>query len=305
MEPDDAAEPENYVHMKRPFYARFDLNAFKNRVDAFWAKDLADANTDVLKEVGHVISVGEDSVFPFGWKEWLPHTPFFRVRRVTLEQLQDGLKQKDLWEPPREATTAGRLNLPNETFLYTALGDPSALMHETGLMPRDYFILIRYVLTEPIIFKQVALTNTDHDLTQHEQDIEIAISGFVRDVLSIPTDRNESRIYTTTQQVLRHYYPLAPEESGWSYESTQMPGLINAAILPRAAHTKLSVSTVVAGYVDNIDQDNIVWANYRAYSDGQGNHENKIAFRSFPRKRFLLPGNRLRSLEEYLAWTER
>ena len=243
------------------------------------------------------VRIGEDWVFPFSWDEYLPGTDFWRVRRVTPQQLQAGLTVGDLWEAPREFVPAGRLNLPNESLLYTCLGNPLGPMAEAGLEAGDTFIMIWYRLLEPIVFKRVGVTNPDRDLTDQEQRIEEALSSFIRDVLAIPADKHGARIYALTQQVLRQFYPLdSGWETGWTYESTLSAGLLNAAIEAETAHAKLAVNSLIAGRVESIDQTGVS-AYYRAHSDGRKRFGDKIGFAYFP-------DEGLRNLESIITWTQ-
>jgi len=289
--------PASLVELKRLFYSGFDLNAFNENVAAFWSRDLSERAEDLLEAIIQTMRIGEDWVFPFSWDEYLPGTDFWRVRRVTPEQLRVGLTVSDLWEAPREFVPAGRLNLPNEPLLYTTLGNPLGPMREAGLEAGDTFIMIWYRLLEPIVFKRVGATNPDLDLTDQEQRIEEALSVFIKNVLAIPAEQHGPCIYALTQQVLRRFYPLDSNwETGWTYESTLTSGTSNAAIEVEAAHAKLAVNSVIAGRIGSIDQAGVS-AYYRAHSDGQARHGDKIGFAYFPE-------DGPRTLESIIEWTQ-
>lgn len=281
MDIEPTEELESLVQLKRPFYSRFDLETFQENVAAFWSSDLSGRAEDILGEIVRTISIGEDWSFPFSWDEYLPGTDFWRVRRVEPDHLRRGITSSDLWEAPRQFVPAGRLNLPEESLLYACMGNPLGPMIEAGLRPDDGFIMIWYRLLEPIVFKRVGLTNPDPDLTDHEQRIEEALSGFIRDVLSIPAEHHGTGIYALTQQVLQQFHPLTPRETGWTYESTLVPDVVNVAIQPKPAHAKLAVNAVIAGRMDCIDQSGIS-AYYRAHSDGRVRFGNNIGFQYFP-----------------------
>lgn len=282
---------------KRIFYAKFNLEKFHARVTDFWRIDFSDRSNEVVPEMERALRIDDGYVFPFYWKQYLPSTPFFRVRKLPLAHLQNGLTENDLWEAPQEKTPLGRLNLPNESLLYTAVETPNALMDETDLSPGDFFVLIKYNLVHEIFFKTVEKTDVDEALTDRELNVEEAITEFVRSVLLIPASHYGSETYTITQQVLRHFYSLAPEETGWTYESTRKNKMINAAITPESGHKNLRINTVLAGHVNSIDTNNEFFADYFAYSDGQARWGNKIGFDYFPK-------HGLGSLEKHIEWTE-
>jgi hypothetical protein len=275
--------PASLAELKRPFYSDFDMTTFRENVNAFWSLDLSDRAEDILEAMMQTVRIGEDWVFPFSWDEYLPGTDFWRVRQVTSEQLRAGLSVSDLWEAPRELVPMGRLNLPNESLVYTCLGNPVGPMMEAGLKAGDTFIMIWYRLLEPIVFKRVGMTNPDPGLTDQEQRIEEALSAFTRDVLAIPAEKHGTRIYALTQQVLQQFYPLDSNwETGWTYESTLSPRLLNAAIEVEPAHLKLAVNSVIAGRVESVDQTGVS-AYYRAHSDGLKRFGDKIGFAYFPK----------------------
>lgn len=297
MRTESTEDPTSPTRAKRRFYAQFDLDNFQKRVEVFWHINFANSTNHVVEEVERVLRVNDEYVFPFYWKEYLPSTPFFRVRAVPQEQLSAGLTESDLWEPPQHLTPSGRLNLPKESLLYTALEKPNALMHEVGLVPGDSFILVKYNLVEPIFFKTVEKTDVDENLEPHEKLIEEAITSFVRSVLVIPADHFGQATYAVTQQLLRHFYPLAPEESGWTYESTQKSEMINAAITPKSAHASLTTTVVLAGRMHSIDENDDVLAEYVGYSNGQARWGENIGWEYFP-------NTGLKSLEDYVDWAE-
>lgn len=294
---DPSEGPASLAELKRPFYSNFDLTAFHENVSAFWSRNFTDRAETILEAMMQTVHIDGDWIFPFSWDEYLPSTDFWRVRRVSPEQLQAGLTVGDLWEAPREFVPAGRLNLPNESLLYTCLGNPLGPMMEAGLEAGDAFIMIWYRLLEPIVFKRVGVTNPDPDLSGQEQRIEEALSIFIRDVLAIPAEKHGAGIYALTQQVLRQFFPLdSGWETGWTYESTRFAGLLNAAIEAEAAHAKLAVKSVIAGRIESIDQAGVS-AYYRAHSDGRERHGDKIGFAYFPE-------DGPQSLESIIAWTQ-
>lgn len=295
MESDSPKDSTSHTELKRSFYSRFNLDEFRSKIADFWSQDFSDDADAILARARQTVSVGDDFVFPFSWDEYLPGSDFWRIRKIPSEHFREGLNEPDLWEAPSRHAPAGRLNSRGESLLYSCLGNPIGPLYEAGLVPGDTFIFIWYKLIRPIMFKRVGITNPDPDLTDHEQQIEEALSAFLRDVLAIPAKGQELRSYTLTQKVLQTYYHLAPQESGWTYTSTFKAEVLNAAIEPKAAHARLAINTVIAGQVVAQDMNGEFTINCRAYSDGKARHGDKIGFEFFPE-------DGLQSLQDIFEW---
>lgn len=284
------------VEKKHTFYSRFNLAEFQRGVQEFWSKPLSEDPSDVVNEVKDLVSIDGTFCFPFSWDEYLPYTSFWRVRKVSSTAIRDGLTIEDLWEAPKEFVPAGRLNEPEQPLLYTSIGDPLAPMREVGLESGDLFILIWYQLHSPIRFKRIGITNTDTDLTAHEQHVEEALSTFIRDVLTIPASQKCEDLYSLTHQVLGLVLPLDYVNDGWIFESTLVPDADNAVIVPANGHAKLSVKNVLYAQFISADTDGIVAA-YGAFYDGTVRRADGIRFQDIPKDRF-------NDFDEMLGWVD-
>jgi|GEM_PF-3094307 len=284
------------VEKKRAFYSRFDVGDFQRSVEKFWSEPLSKDPRAVAEEVKDLVSIRDEFCFGFSWDEYPPGTDFWRARKVSADTMRNGLTRGDLWEAPKKFVRAGRLNQPEQPLLYTCMGNPLAPMREAGLGPDDIFILVWYRLHTPIRFKRIGITNTDTALTAHEQNVEEALSTFIRDVLTIPASHEHDDLYSLTQQVLESFFPMDHVNDGWIFKSTLIPNADNAVIAPDNAHTKLSVKNVLAGQFISADDEGIT-AVYRAFSDGVESVGDKIGLQEIPQDRF-------NDFQEMLDWVD-
>lgn len=295
--PDPPSNPELIAKHKREYFASFDLSIFRERVERFWKLDLSDSSVDVAEEVGNVLRFGETVLFPFSWDEYLPGTDIWRVRAIEADKFKEGIEVADLWEAPPGYVRPGRLNPSDGALLYGCMADPVGAMAEARLNAGAGFILIRYRAVAPLVLRRIGITNLDLALTGRQQEAEIEMSKFVRDVVSIPSSHYGPQTYTFTHQVLRALYSLdGAWESGWKFESTLNDGLQNVAIEPIEAHRILEVKSVIAGRMHEVGETGVS-AFYLAFSDGTERFGAKIGFLDFPQAAFA-------TLEEYIAWTE-
>lgn len=75
----------------------------------------------------------------------------FRARKLKREEFNpDTLTHDDFWEAPKEYIDYGRLNKPEEQFLYLAKDDPMTAIKEVGIENNDYFLLTCYKIIDPL-----------------------------------------------------------------------------------------------------------------------------------------------------------
>lgn len=277
--------------LKREHYRQFDVKAFEERVAKFNAMDLSDPNFDLVTAVEDVLrqEPGGGYVLSTSWDEIRAGHLLWRARRIDQSQVDQGeVTPSDLWEAPRDVVGPGRLNSANEPVLYTTLGSPLETLHEARVtQPGDSFILVAYEVWKPLILRRIGVSNPDSNLIPEHQKVDEQVSRFVAESLSIPALDDDPRIYTFTRELLRTVYDLEPGwEVGWGYASTIFgPDVINVALEPSEAHSRLRIAAVVNGVIAEPVND-VLHLSLSSFSNGRAGAQGGLHFREFPHEKF-------------------
>lgn len=295
---------EEALRISREHYAKYNAEELEQRIKEFYKHDWDSPDFDIVKAVNDVLRPPDITsyVFPLSWDEIPAGNILWRARSMGAEQLLNGITPSDLWEPPADFASIGRLNAENEPLLYTCLGNPTAPLQEARITePETGFILVGYRVVESIFVKRVGLTNSNPDLTPEEQRIERMLSKFVAEVFATPESYGGISTYNNTRKLLRTLYQLEPGwESGWIYASTIVgPNSANVALEPQDAHKRLTIRCVVAGQVlvTASDHYTLRWV---GFSDGKPKFGEKISWQYFPPTGLESIEDSLKYLEEYL-----
>lgn len=283
--------------LKRRFYSKFDIMSFQRRRRKFWNLNFAESTLDIVSEVREVVSANSkfpnSSLIPHSWDELPPGTFLWRAREMNGRAVTHvEISESDLWEPPKSVVSPGRFNLSGQPLLYACKALPIDTLSEARVTGSDTpFILVGYETVEPLYLRRVGVTS-DPSITPRQQRIEIALSEFLAQVVSIPEEDLGPLTYGFTQRILEYYYELEPNwESGWMYRSTRIkpaPQIemdpLNVALEPSAARSKLRVMNVILGTYHGHDE-NGHHVQLAAYSNGLRSKRDFLEFEAFPHDR--------------------
>lgn len=123
-----------------------DLKKIKTEMKEFFLMDLKKYNEDEIKQLIMNIINPEKGVFANfkAIKKIEKGLKLYRIRKLT-ENEDFKIKEKsELWNPPEEMVKKyGRLNILNESVLYTSL-NPETCLQETEIKVNDCFLLLEY-----------------------------------------------------------------------------------------------------------------------------------------------------------------
>lgn len=300
-EPRDDVEPPAHAAevtaLKRRYYSNFDLMSFRRKRQRFWNLDLTDPTLDIVNEAREVVRsnnmLPNSSLIPHSWDELPVGTFLWRAREMNGRAVTHvEISESDLWEPPKSKVSSGRFNLSGEPLLYACKALPIDTLSEARITDiHTPFILVGYETAEPLYLRRVGVTS-DPSLTPRQQRIEIELSEFLAQIVSIPEDALGALTYGFTQRILEYYYELEPNwESGWMYLSTLIqiaPPIevepLNVALEPSAAHAKLRIITVILGTYHG-HNENGHHVQLEAYSKGPTSKSDFLEFEVFPHHR--------------------
>ena len=179
-------------------------------------------------------------------------TPLYRARKI--ESAAEIRHPADVWEPPPAyVRSAGRLNLPGESLLYTA-ADPLTALHEIRLQPGEMFALFQYEVQNDFRLTSLgrrSIETKQNGFTLNEEKKLKIIQDFVEDVFTQRAEPEAAHVYMGPQIIAKEYFDLPPHLSnGWAYRSVVDPSekALNACLRPESAHELLSLVVVTIGW---------------------------------------------------------
>ena len=98
------------------------------------------------------------TAFPSGMISLFEGNRLFRARG--LANVDDPLTASDFWEAPAKYVKHGRLNGPQQQFLYTS-NDPFTPLQEAGIRERDVFLLTEYRIKGNLEVVTIGTDSTD------------------------------------------------------------------------------------------------------------------------------------------------
>ncbi|MGL1931717.1 MAG: hypothetical protein OCC45_08140 [Desulfotalea sp.] len=144
---------------------------------------------------------------------------FFRIRKWSDSEVLES----DLWAPPKDKTTAGRCNLPEQPVLYLST-DAKTPFLELNAKSTDKFLLIEYRAKKTFTIQGIASKSSTllklEDFLQNQEEIDIydELVDYIRSIFMRPvtTDKATDINYKISESICRNWMSLA-DCYGWSY----------------------------------------------------------------------------------------
>lgn len=163
----------------------------------------------------------------------------FRARKI--EDLWQPLTEPDFWEPPAQYIGYGRINKPQQQFLYSC-DDPFTPFYEARIKDGDYFLLTKYQVVG------------DLEVVEIGMDASEATAGLSADTeqkLCLIKDCIDKHLLSTHENAYRVSSIIANEvhnfgKDGWCYPSVIRDGGVNFC-LTLHAKAQLRVTEAVVG----------------------------------------------------------
>jgi len=175
----------------------------------------------------------------------------------------------DAWEPPSDKVkSAGRLNKPGESLLYTSYNTPLAVPDEIRVQDNVYFSLMKYQVTEKISLTGIGIPITTDHLTPEAAKGADAISKFLGRQFSRKNTSKDGVRYQLAELIAKYNYDLPPAfHHGWIYPSVERDGAWNVTLRPAEAHAKLTLTGISICKADR-QKDEVLFSGV-AYTDGR------------------------------------
>ena len=238
------------------YWVTLDPQTILEREEKFNQLNYSELTADELyRELIYVVSSDE---YPDGYSSIMHlfntlDTRYFLWRGRLLYNEEDPTSQirkiSDFWEPPEKyVCSAGRLNKPNESLLYTTMNlraVPAELRAEDGAK----ILLIKYHVRKPITLTRIGLPLTDiaFDRSGALENAKAVTDFFSRQFVK-KVELSDGREYVLSELIAKYNYDLPPEvQHGWVYPSVEFPGAHNVTLRPKVAHQHLEVAGATIG----------------------------------------------------------
>lgn len=201
-------------------------------------------------------------------------TKFYRARIIDSANMIT--HETHLWEAPAPVVPAGRLNLPHDPLIYTAISEPATAAYEVRMSPGDLFAMIEYESMYDILFARIENVRTDAPFKITEQKKLDMIFGFLQDVFTQRTHPNASHVYAAPEIVAKYFFDFPPSASqGWGYPSIADPSGFgyNLCFRPEVAKEYLRVNHVAIGRCTEISSEGFHFEYDRVLGLSQGSTE--------------------------------
>lgn len=236
------------------YFSQIDPDRVRERETEFEKLDPSTMTPeDLYSELMFVISLADSKLssthfmLPTDSRILPRNTTLWRGRTLDADDhslpLRGMKKTADAWEAPAEKiASAGRLNKPGESLLYTSCNNSLAVPDEIRVGDNEYFSLIKYRVVEEVRLTAIGLPiSTDHLSGSAARGAE-AISGFFYRQFSRTARLNDGAQYLLSELIAKYNFDLPPEfHHGWVYPSVQRPGELNVTLQPDEAHSRIEL----------------------------------------------------------------
>lgn len=191
-------------------------------------------------------------------------TYLFKIRKHSEGNLL--MKESDLWAPPKEYCSMGRLNMQSQSMLYTAL-DGISPAYEMKLAEGEYFTLMQYKIKKDQIIQATRIALHDSETDQAYGKLKLSEKGlinakiinhflvneFTRDV-GIGTEF----LYRISNRLALDYFDL-PNCDGYLYPSVARKEGYNLALKPESAKRTLEFNCLFYARLKAYEEDKVIY----------------------------------------------
>lgn len=179
------------------------------------------------------------TAFPSGMISLFERNHLFRARGLT--NVDDPLTASDFWEAPAKYVKHGRLNGPQQQFLY-ASNDPFTPLQEAGIREGDFFLLTEYRIKGNLEVVTIGTDSTDAiaGLSADTRKKLALVKNFI-DKYFLSSQENAYRVSSILANRLHDFGP-----DGWSYPSVARRGAINFC-LKLHSKDRLRIARAIVG----------------------------------------------------------
>jgi len=238
----------------------------KNSINLFEQKYQSFDNNQIIHEVNKILMYPGFILYPNGaFAVYDDHTPtkntiFCRARILNDDSIINDIKQ--YWNLiPEKVLNIGRLNLENESVLYTTHGSNITALNEIGARVDDKVILISYkrIPGVRILCKNMTILNQQlHNKENPLSKLTNLKYKFINDWIK-KNDKGNEKLYFVTNAIKNHYFN--------GNDKIECCGMIYPSLLGTDKHNLIFLDDKVKAnlYIDNIIYGKILEINHNSF----------------------------------------
>lgn len=226
------------------FLDAHDIIALRQSIDAFWKKVQDQFSVDAIRDlIEDVLQPAEfkSLSIPFGYTEVPSGADLYRARRINSRAEISTFG--DVWAAPSHLVKEpGRLNVAEESLLYTAASIPLTAAVESRARPGELVAMTRFHVIKPFNVVHIGGVPPWVSLNVKRTRKLKEIMDFVESVFQQKYDASDEARYVATEIVAKEMYGLDPVQfPAWGYQSVlaDNPLAYNVCLRPDVARSLL------------------------------------------------------------------
>jgi hypothetical protein len=213
-------------------------------IDLFWKKVQGHVSVDTIRDMITDVLTPTDFKslsIPFGYTEVPLHAVLYRARRI--HNRTEISTFADVWAAPSHLVKEpGRLNVANESLLYTAASIPLTAAVEARVRPGELVAMTRFNVIQPFNLVHIGGVPSWVSLNVKRTRKLKVIMDFVESIFQQKYDASDEARYVATEIVAKEMYGLDPVQfPAWGYQSVRAnnPLAYNVCLRPDVARSLL------------------------------------------------------------------
>lgn len=261
----------------RAYLTRIDPNLLKRKISRYEKLSRTVRTREQIAQDIYDVLLAADAngvsslAFPVTTRRMPIGTKLYRARLLNHE---DEVTQiSHLWEAPPVYVSAGRLNIPREPLIYTAVHNQTTAAYEVRMKPGDIFAMIQYETLDDVSFAPIGEYQASKYLTLAETRKLDLIYGFMEDIFTQRRHPNKEHVYVAPEIIVKTFFDWPIEiAQGWGYKSIAEPGGkgFNLCFRPTLAKEYLRVDHVLIGRCEEFVNQMIRFSGLKAMVPIQG-----------------------------------
>lgn len=244
----------SYINIDQEVFAEdVSIEEVLSKIENFETQDISQLNEDQIGQfIVDILQVNSQYYFSRKTNNIPSGSSFYRVRKLNDKIFEDRTtidskkvrallsNEKEFWACPKHLITEyGRLNKPNESVLYTTIGDIITPLYETNITKDDIFLLIKYKSRHTITVGTITEYESVDTSNQFEKIMKL-YSEFI--IKQFRKKENKNKDYILTNTVKNLFFNTM---NVLAYPSIKNNFQFNVAFSGETAQTYLGLDTVL------------------------------------------------------------
>ena len=249
---------ENFVNScinidQEVFSEDINIQEVVSKIEKFETQDISQLNeTEIVEFIDEILSTNGRYYFSDKTDDIPSASSFYRVRklndkifedrtRIESEKIRELLSnEQEFWACPKHLITEyGRLNKPNESVLYTTIGDIITPLYETNITKDDIVLLIKYKSKNTITVGSII----EHEIVNTNKQFEKIMKLYSEFIIKqFRKKENNNKDYILTNTVKNLFFNTMKV---LAYPSIKNNLKFNVAFSGETAQSYLELDTVL------------------------------------------------------------